>query len=317
MIGGLTPQPYNSDDIYHVLRLAFGRYVDYHPIPVVDGAQITTKAYALQGADVPPQVMLLRYSPAEQQAAFRAFKVLRALHEQGHAIPVPKVYYMGWTTNMTYTLLLLEQIPGRGAGSWRQHRAFFGRVGPQFATTLARLHQLPWKPMPDLVRLPFAHEFHRLTLLIRHLNMDPLHQIFDWLVQRAGHINELPHTVIHGDYKLNNVLAHQTHIVALQGWDHALIADPRFDVGYASAMLGAVDPRLAAQFAQQYAAAMGGPIADLPFWEVFGALQVLTRVARTISRLPPLPRVRFLERAETEWNGLLDFIELRTGMAIQ
>ncbi|MCD4686540.1 MAG: phosphotransferase, partial [Anaerolineae bacterium] len=215
-----------------------------------------------------------------------------------------------------HTLLLIEQVSGRSIEELDQQRAFFELVGLQFAAILAQLHQLEWPAMPDLAEVPFAHAFHQLSLMVRRLETPQLQHILEWLMLHAEYISEQPRVVIHGDYTLPNIVARQTAIVAVQGWDNAVIADPGFDVGYASAALGAIDPAMSDQFVQQYSA-LSDSVAELRFWEVFGALRMLTRVARTISILPPIQRERFLERVQTDWNGLLDFVELRTGMTIQ
>lgn len=308
----MIPQQYHDDDIHHLLRLAFGRPIRATPVPVVAGSRTRGVAFALHDQGVPEQVLLLRYSPQHQRAAFRTFNVLRSLH--AHAFPVPRVHFMGWSAHLHYVVLLVEQIAGRGVEG--QPRAFFGRVGPQFAATLAHLHQLAWQPMPDLAATPFHYAFRELTAMVRQLETPQLVQILAWLLQRAGQIVELPHTVIHGDYTLHNVVADQTRIVAVYGWDNAVIADPRFDVGYTSAALGAIDPTLADQFIYHYSA-VAGPVPELRFWEVFSALRLLTRVARTISTLQSTQRARFLEQVQEQWNCLLDFVELRTGMMIQ
>ncbi|MCD4686541.1 MAG: phosphotransferase [Anaerolineae bacterium] len=324
MTGGIVPRQYYNDDntdadnnIRHLLRLAFGHHVDYSSIPVVAGTRTRGIAYALYGEGVPPQVRLLSYRPSHQPAAFRAFKALHGLHQfPGHTIPVPEVYYMGWSVHTNHVLLLLEQVAGRSIEELDQQRAFFGRVGPHFATTLAQLHRLQWQAMPGLVETPFHFAFRKLTRMIRPLETPQLHQILNWLGDRAGRISEMPRTVIHGDYTLPNIVARNRAIVAVQGWDNAVIADPGLDVGYASAALGAIDPAMSEQFVQQYNT-LADPVAELQFWEVFGALRLLTRVARTISTLPPTQRERFLEQVQTDWNGLLDFVELRTGLTIQ
>jgi aminoglycoside phosphotransferase (APT) family kinase protein len=299
-------------DIAHVLRLAFGREVPAIPIPVAPGQSEYGMAFALHGPRVPPRVLLLRYSPQNRTRAFRAFMAMQALHDRN--FPVPDVYYLGWSYYTRYVLMLVEYIEGRSMED--QPHAFFARIGPDFAHTLAYLHRLPWEPFPDLAVTPLPYAFHELASLVRRLETWQLQEILGWLAERVRQIRELPHTVIHGDYSLQNVLAEHTRVVAVQGWEQAVIADPRLDVGYTSAMLGAYGVALSDQFLEAYTA-VAGPVLDCEFWEVFGALRLLARVARTLSTLRPPQRDRFLARVGPHWQGLLAFVANRSGLDLR
>jgi aminoglycoside phosphotransferase (APT) family kinase protein len=298
-----------DSDILCVLRLAFGRHIDVTPIPVTAGHGERGLAYALHGEGVPRRVLLQRYSPREQPQAFRAFSVMRALHDQH--FPVPDVYYLGWSYYMRYLLMLVEHVEGRGFEG--QPHAFFARVGPHFAETLARLHRLNWEPLPDVAMLPFRYAFREMVGRVRRLETPQLLDILDWLMARGGRIVEMPYTVTHGDYSLQNVLADRTQIVTVQNWEHAVLADPRFDVGHTSALLGAHGIALSDQFLESYLA-VAGPVPDLLFWEIFGALRLLSRTALTLSTLPPVRRDAFLAQWIPAWRGLLMFVTHRTGM---
>jgi aminoglycoside phosphotransferase (APT) family kinase protein len=300
---------YPDSDIAHVLRLAFGRAVPAIPIPVAPGQSEYGMAFALRGPRVPPRVLLLRYSPQHQTRAFRAFTVMQALHDRH--FPAPDIYYLGWSYYTRYVLLLVEYVEGRTVGD--QPHAFFARIGPHFAETLAQLHRLAWDPFPNLAVTPLPYAFHELLKLVQRLETWQLQEILDWLLARLRQVKELPHTVIHGDYSLHNVLAEHTQVIAVQGWEHAVIADPRFDVGYTSAMLGAYGIALSDQFLEAYTA-VAGPVPDCEFWEVFGALRLLARVARTLSTLRPPQRDRFLAQVGPHWQGLLEFVARRSGL---
>jgi aminoglycoside phosphotransferase (APT) family kinase protein len=298
-----------DSDILCVLRLAFGQHVGVTPIPVAAGESERGMAFALHGPDVPPRVILRRYSPREQAHAFRAFTVMRALRDQ--QFPVPDVYYMGWSYYTRYVLMLVEHVEGRGIEG--QPHAFFARVGTHYAQTLARLHQLTWNPLPDLAMLPFRYAFHDMVERVRRLETPQLLIILDWLLARVSRIVELPYTVIHGNYTLQNVLAEQTRIVSVLGWEQAMLADRRFDVGHASAVLGAHGIALSDHFLEEYRAA-AGPVPESTFWEVFSALSLLSRTARTLSTLLPPQRDHFLKQAIPAWRGLLLFVMHRTGL---
>lgn len=300
-----------DSDILYVLWLAFGRRISAHPIPVEAGTSDRGLAYALSGPGVPPRVVLRRYTSRQQTQAYREFLVMSALHERG--FPVPNVYYFGWSHYSRYVLMLIDYIEGRGFEG--QPHAFFARVGDDFARLLAGLHQMHWPRLPDLPATPFFYALREITLLVRRLETPQLQDILDWLLVHRERMYEIPHTLVHGNYMLNTVLADRTKIVAVHGWETAVIADPRFDVGYTSAQLGAYDLELSKQFVAIYSEVAGDP-PDLAYWEVFSALRLLARVAQTLSTLPTAQRQRFLAQVGPAWNGLLLFVESRTDLKL-
>ncbi|MCL4237605.1 MAG: phosphotransferase [Anaerolineae bacterium] len=300
-----------DDPAAHVLRLAFGQSVAATPAPVAPGESEHGLAFALDAPGVPPHVLLRRYPPAQQAQALRAFRVLRALGAL--RFPVPAVYYLGWSQHDDHTLLLAERVAGwRVAG---QPHAFFARVGADFARTLARLHALPWDSLPDLPVTPLRYAFGELARLVRRLETWELQEILDWLIRRVDTVTELPRTITHGEYTLERAVAQPPRIVAIEGWEHAVLADPRFDVGFASAMLGAYGVTLSDQFQEAYQA-VASVVPDLVFWEVFSALRLLARVGRSLSTLRAEQRERFLARAFPYWQGLLALVQTRTRVGL-
>ncbi|RPJ02403.1 MAG: hypothetical protein EHM39_01950, partial [Chloroflexi bacterium] len=232
-------------DIDCLLRLTFGRPVSATPIPLGDASTTRGMAFALHGVDVPPRVLLQRFHSREQTQVMRAFAVMRALSER--QFPVPDVYYIGWSYTTRYILMLTEYV--RGSRIDEPPHAFFQRYGRPFAHTLAELHDLAWDPPPpDLAVLPFWWSFREMTERVRHLEVPQLLHILEWLLARLNRITELPYTVIHRNYTLQNVLVDNTGIVAVQGWEQAAVGDPRFDVGHTSAILGAYGVALSDQF---------------------------------------------------------------------
>jgi len=297
-------------EIDQVLRLAFGRPVPARALPAEPAQSERCALYELAGPDVPPRVNLTTYPHWDAQRAFRAFTVMRALEAQG--FPVARPYYLGWSHHAGDVLLLTEQPDGQGPQPDQPQR-FFARVGESFAFTLARLHSLPWERYPDVPTTPFHYALSEMVRLVRGLGGRQLQDILDWLLMRAARIEELPQTLVHGEYALTHVLAHRTSVIAVQGWESAVIADPRYDVGYASAILGAHSLTLSKVFVDYYQEA-AGPLTELVFWEVFSALRLLARVRRTLTQIGGERQEPFLMNIGPVWNGLLAFVESRTGM---
>ncbi len=293
-------------EIDHVLRIAFGRTVPTWPIPLGVGRADRYRAFALDDPDLPPHVMLVRYPLEAMPRAFRAFSVMQALHEI--RFPVPEVYYLGWARASREVLMLSEHVDAHGEEG--QTHAFFARVGPHFAQTLAQLHQLEWEELPDLATLPFRYALDALAAHVREFGTSEMDTILDWLLPQVKNIQELPHTVLHGDYTLGNVLGDRVHIVAVLGWENALLADPRFDIGYTSAVLGAYGVALSDQFLASYEV-VSGPIPDRVFWDVFSALRLLMRLTNLFDSTPLEQREVVKAQAIPVWNGLLNFVAHR------
>jgi aminoglycoside phosphotransferase (APT) family kinase protein len=295
-----------------VLRLAFGRDVPRTPIPVPEGQSERTMAFALHGGrSVPERVFLLRYPPRHWDRALRAFTALTALDEQH--FPVPAVYYLGWSHHTRYALMLMEYVDGRGDEGMAH--AFFVRVGTHFAQTLARLHRLTWDPLPDLPVLPLRLSLFELGERVCVLGTPELCTIYDWLAERVDGVTEQAHTLLHGDYTLHSVLAEGTQVIAVQGWEHATLGDPRLDVGTTSATLGAYGTAFSDQFLDAYQAA-AGPIEDCVFWEVFGALCLLAGIAGRVAALTTVDWRAVRREVGPAWEGLLKFVEARTGLEL-
>jgi aminoglycoside phosphotransferase (APT) family kinase protein len=297
-------------DIDYILRLAFGRAVPTTPIPVMAGVSERMMAFALHADRVPPRVILQRFPPQEHARGFRAFTMMQALRDMH--FPVPDVYYFGWSRYTRYALLLMEYVEGRRDEG--QPHAFFLRMGEHFAQTLAQLHRLAWDALPDLPVMPLNYTFDHLAGEVRELGTPELLDILDWLNPRLDAIDPLPLAVLHGDYTPHNVISDgDTHVVAILGWENAVLADPRFDVGYASAALAPYGLPLSNQFIGYYEAA-AGPVPDRPFWEVLSALRLLTRVGTVLAGLYPPELEEWADRIWPLWEGLLIFVEDRTGL---
>jgi aminoglycoside phosphotransferase (APT) family kinase protein len=295
-------------EIDMVLRMAFGRAVPTCPIPVGLGRAERYRAFALDDPEgmLPHRVVLARYSPAEMPKAFRAFTVMQALRALRY--PVPQVYYLGWGRGMSHALMLADFPEARGMDG--QIHAFFARVEPHFAQTLAYLHSLQWDEFPDLPVLPLRVAFDAVATYVRESGTSEMDTILDWLLMKINTVRELPYTVLHGDYTLGNVLAERMWIVSVLGWENALLADPRFDIGYASAALGAYGLALSDRFLAGYEAALG-PVPDRDFWDVFSALRLLVRLDGFYDNAPPDQLEALKAQADPVWYGLIEFVKHR------
>lgn len=298
-----------ESDIAHVLHLAFGRTVSTVDVPVPAARSDRMTAFALDDRHLPERVVLFRYRPNEQARALRAVTALQALH--GCGFPVPALYYFGWSSHAQTMLVLTEYVEGRGDEG--QPHAFFARVGPHFAQTLAALHQIGWETLPDLPVCPLRYLYDSLAREALHLDRSEFDAILGWLGPRLPGVQEQPHALLHGDYTLQNIMADHTLVCAVMNWEHAMLADARLDVGYASAALSVYGLALSDQFIEAYEAAAGA-VPDREFWEVFGALRLLVQIVQHIKVLPDDELAATKSAIELAWTGLLRLVQRRSGI---
>ncbi|MGE2716280.1 phosphotransferase family protein [Mycolicibacterium litorale] len=114
----------------------------------------------------------------------------------------------------------------------------------------------------------------------------------DWLVARMPE-DAGAHTVVHGDYRLGNVMwsAPQT-IAAVLDWEEAGAGDPYFDLGWT--LMGTVEPHdlmmgvlRRDEFLARYADKTGNPIDErrLVWWEVAAGWSRICMEAKAIALL--------------------------------
>src|SRR5262245_9253952 len=220
------------------------------------------------------------------------FALLRAAHAAG--LPVPRVlwceqdgtvlgapfFVMQFVEGETIARRLLrdaEYAPARAA------------LPAQLAGALARIHALDLAPLGFLSRppageTPAAAELARSEQIYRAIAPDPhpaLELAFRWLGPRAPAPPALG--VVHGDFRIGNVIFGPEGLRAVLDWELAHVGDPLEDVGWLcvrSWRFGA-DDRPAGGLCQReelfgaYERAGGAPVdpAAVRWWEVFGNLK--------------------------------------------
>ena len=107
---------------------------------------------------------------------------------------------------------------------------------------------------------------------------------------RAGMPAERGGGIVHGDYRLDNVLVNGGHVVAVLDWEMAALGDPLTDLGLlqcywdgvenpgGDTMRKGIDPALGfpefAELADRYATRTGTDLADLSWYAAFGYLKL-------------------------------------------
>ncbi len=249
------------------------------------------------------------------------FRVLRAAHRGG--VCVPRVYWAGRDPAMIGAPFFLmeriagETLPRRLLRDERYARARAGMTA-ELGAILARIHALDLAD-PDLAdlsnlanlpdpanladradladvsepadlakaaadRSPARSEVERTVQGIRELAVDP-HPVLDlaerWLLARAPAPPRL--ALVHGDYRIGNVVFDETGVRAILDWELIHIGDPIEDLGWlctrawrfgAPLPVGGIGTR--EELIDAYERESGTRVDRdaLRFWEAFGSFKL-------------------------------------------
>jgi aminoglycoside phosphotransferase (APT) family kinase protein len=222
------------------------------------------------------------------------FALLRAALRAG--VPVPEVY---WIADEADTLgapfFIMQRIEGETIARRLlrddEFAAARGVMPEQLGRILARIHSIdPQKEGLDFLsspgdgKSPAATELQRYDQIYRAIAPDPhpaIELAFRWLQQRMPSSAAL--AVVHGDYRLGNVIVGADGIRAVLDWELAHLGDPVEDLGWLCVRawrFGSDDQPVAGVGTRDRLLAAyrdGGGIRVEPdhlrYWEVFGNLK--------------------------------------------
>lgn len=261
------------------------------------------------------------------------YLLLKAAHERG--VAVPDVPFLG-DDSLGTPFFLMERVDGETIPRrllrddvYAQARAV---MTGQLGAMLARIHRIPVEdygldvlPGPAPGRPPAEAELDRFEQAYRILAVEP-HPAFElafrWLRERLPPGAE--RVLVHGDYRMGNVIFGPEGVRAILDWELAHIGDPMEDLGWISVRswrfgndhlpVGGVGTR--EEFFRAYEEAGGFPVdaERVRFWEAFGNLRwgiICLSQARTYfdGHSPSVELASVGRRtAETEWE-LMELME--------
>jgi aminoglycoside phosphotransferase (APT) family kinase protein len=263
---------------------------------VPGGASRETWSFDLRCDGGPPRALVLRRDPGRTSVGSdRAleFRVLQAAHASG--VPVPAVLWLGDDPAiLDGRFFVMERIEGetlarrllREPSYAEARRVLAGQLG----ATLARIHAVPIDD-PRLAALPGAHdtghaaflELARYEEIYRRLAPEPHPVIeygFRWLARRVPASGR--RVLVHGDYRIGNVMFGPEGLRAVLDWEQAHVGDPMEDLGWMCVRawrfgsplpVGGIGER--DEFFRAYERA-GGDAVDpevVRFWEALGDLK--------------------------------------------
>jgi aminoglycoside phosphotransferase (APT) family kinase protein len=270
---------------------------------------------------------------AKGMARSLEFALLRVAFDAG--VPAPEPLFLGDDSLLTEFFLVRridgETLPKRLMRD-DAYAAAREALPAQLGGVLAGIHAIALA-QPGLEALsapapgaaPAAAEVARYEQIFRAIAPEP-HPAFElalrWLRTRTAEPQQGPLTLVHGDYRMGNVLFGAEGVRAILDWELAHAGDPMEDLGWICVRswrfggdkpVGGIGERDA--FFAAYEAAGGAKVDPerVRFWEVFGNLRwgiiCLSQTRTYLDRRSNSVELASIGRrtAETEWE-LLELI---------
>ena len=261
------------------------------------------------------------------------YQLLKAVGEEG--VPVPAVYAMG-DDSLGVPFFLMERVEGETIPRRLLRDDEFAEARSvmtgQLGAILARIHRVPIEkhgldvlPSPPPDASPAETEVTRFEQTYRAITPEP-HPAFElafrWLRSHLPPTGR--RTLVHGDYRIGNVMFGPEGARVVLDWELAHIGDPMEDLGWICIRswrfgnddlpVGGIGTR--EELARAYEEAGGDPVDlyQVRFWEVFGNLRwgvfCISQAKTYLDGFSPSVELASIGRrsAETEWE-LLNLME--------
>lgn len=170
------------------------------------------------------------------------FETLAALQELD--IPTPRVFGLHDSEDNPFggQLFVMDHLNGTSYNVWRAKdnaalkadwEAARG-IATDALRYLAAIHSVSHVHAPEVLPvvafedqvLRWRGEYEGADLL-----RDPvMEEAFAWLLSRPP--EPVPATLVHGDYRVGNLLVSDARVTGILDWELAYVGDPRFDLGY-------------------------------------------------------------------------------------
>ena len=263
------------------------------------------------------------------------YRLLKAAGEEG--VLVPRVHLMG-DDSLGVPFFLMERVEGETIPRRLLRDEVYAEarasMAGQLGAILAKVHLIPIEkhgldvlPAPAPGRSPAETEVSRYEQIYRAITPEahPAFELaFRWLRERQPVADQC--TLVHGDYRIGNVIFGPEGARAILDWELAHIGDPMEDLGWICLRswrfgndekpVGGIGSR--EEFFSAYEAAGGSPVGAerVRFWEAFGNLRwgisCIAQAKTYLDGLSPSVELASIGRriAETEWE-LLNLMEER------
>ena len=263
---------------------------------VPGGASRETWAFDARFDGAAPRQLILRRDPGKTSVGSDRgleFRVLRAAYAAG--VPVPEVLWLGDDAAVLEgRFFVMTRIEGETLARRLLREPTYAEarrvMAAQLGTVLAKIHAVPIDE-PELAALPGARDEHasaaaelgRYEQLYRGLAPEPHPVIeygFRWLRERLPAPGR--RVLVHGDYRVGNVMFGPEGLRVVLDWEQAHVGDPMEDLGWMCVRawrfgsplpVGGIGER--EEFFAAYERAGGGAVDPdvVRFWEALGDLK--------------------------------------------
>jgi aminoglycoside phosphotransferase (APT) family kinase protein len=294
------------------LSAVLGRDVEVsEPVLLAGGA--SKEAWAV---DADGERLLVRRAAASVMHAHtltlaHEFEVLQAAHEAGVTVPRPYGYIAELAGREAFVMERLEgETIGRRIVQKPELAAAREKLPVQMAEELARIHAIPAE------RLPFLPEARLERMIVELDEVAEPHPAIElglwWL--RENRPAARPAVVVHGDFRIGNLVVREDGLAGVLDWEFAHVDDPVRDLAFSLVRawrFGVADKRLGGigevgPYLERYNELTGRDVRpeELDYWEVAGnvgwAVGCLTQAQRHLSGLDRSVELAILGRLSAE-----------------
>jgi aminoglycoside phosphotransferase (APT) family kinase protein len=211
--------------------------------------------------------------------------VLRAAYDVG--VPVPQVLWVSDPQSSIGSAYLMEHIPGETIPRKILRDPAFATardmLSRQCGAVLARIHSVDRRTLPPLPTADARLQWRQYRAIYE--SYDYPHPVFEvafrWLEQRLPTVSEP--TLVHGDFRLGNLMVGVDGLRAVLDWELTHIGDPAEDLGWIcvnSWRFGVTDKVVGGfgnleDLLAGYADAGGTHVTPerVRYWQIFGTLK--------------------------------------------
>ena len=295
--------PLTTEELRERLTAFLTRYHDARSVQIdnlrrlTGGASKQTWAFdaKIENADGTRDVpLVMRSDPRRLQPENDDLEYLLLKAAGATDVPVPTVYARG-DGSLDMPFFLMEHVDGETIPRRLLRNAEFEEarnvLPAQLGKILAKIHSVQIEPhglgilpSPAEGQSPADHEVDRYEQVFRATTPDP-HPVFElafrWL--RANAPKTEARVLVHGDFRMGNVMCGPEGVRAILDWELAHIGDPMEDIGWLcvrSWRFGNDDKPIGGlgqrdEFYNAYHAASGRSVdaEAIRFWETFGNLR--------------------------------------------
>lgn len=256
------------------------------------GASQETWAFAVTGTG-PDRPMILRRAPGgvskarSSEAIGLSMEADLLTRAASAGVPVPPVLGVSEAGTDLGQAFIMDRISGETIGrKILRDEEFAGArkvLARQCGEALAGIHSIPADALPDLPVSDGLSQLAKYELIYRAFDLPrPVFELaIAWL--KANAPEPLPSVLVHGDFRLGNLMISEEGLASVLDWELAHIGDPREDIAWVcvnSWRFGHADKRVGGfgdlpDLLDAYAAAGGGKFSprDIDWWEMLGSLK--------------------------------------------